>query len=347
MAGGGINPTELVAMLINQQATFADGLRHAQEVIEGSCSILLLTDEGIYAARDRLGRTPIVLGEKDGAFAATMETTAFPNLDYRTTKCLGPGEIVRMTPEGVQTVMPALDRMQICAFLWVYYGYPSSDYEGINVEDARNRCGAALAKRDQVQLDCVAGIPDSGTAHAVGYASAAGIPFRRPFVKYTPTWPRSFMPQDQSIRDLVARMKLIPIRALIEGQRMLFCEDSIVRGTQLKDIIQRLFDYGAREVHMRPACPPLVFGCKFLNFSRSRSELDLAGRTAIKELEGEDNQAPHEYANPCSEKHCAMVERIRCRLKLTSLNYQRLDDLVAAIGLPKEKLCTYCWDGAE
>ena len=347
MGGGGINPTELVAMLINEEATFADGLRHAQEAIEGSCSILLLTDQGIYAARDRLGRTPVILGEKDGAYAVTMETTAFPNLDYRTTRFIGPGEIVLLTPEGVQTVKPALDRMQICAFLWVYYGYPSSDYEGINVEAARNRCGAALARRDQVELDCVAGIPDSGTAHAVGYANAAGIPFRRPFVKYTPTWPRSFMPQEQSIRDLVARMKLVPIRALIEGQRMLFCEDSIVRGTQLKDIIQRLFDYGAKEVHMRPACPPLVFGCKFLNFSRSRSELDLAGRTAIKELEGVDNKDLDQYANPCSDKHCAMVERIRDRLKLTSLRYQRLDDLVAAIGLPKEKLCTYCWDGVE
>ena len=347
MGGGGINPTELVAMLINEEATFADGLRHAQEAVEGSCSILLLTDQGIYAARDRLGRTPVILGEKDGAYAVTMETTAFPNLDYRATRFLGPGEIVLLTAEGVRTVKPALDRMQICAFLWVYYGYPSSDYEGINVEAARNRCGAALARHDQVQLDCVAGIPDSGTAHAVGYANAAGIPFRRPFVKYTPTWPRSFMPQEQSIRDLVARMKLVPIRALIEGQRMLFCEDSIVRGTQLKDIIQRLHDYGAKEVHMRPACPPLVFGCKFLNFSRSRSELDLAGRTAIKELEGIDNKDLDQYANPCSDKHCAMVERIRNRLKLTSLQYQRLDDLVAAIGLPKEKLCTYCWDGVE
>jgi amidophosphoribosyltransferase len=237
--------------------------------------------------------------------------------------------------------------MQICAFLWVYYGYPSSDYEGINVEAARNRCGAALARNDNVKPDLVAGIPDSGTSHAIGYANAAGIPFRRPFVKYTPTWPRSFMPQEQTTRDLVARMKLVPIRPLIEGQRMLFCEDSIVRGTQLKDIIRRLYDCGAREIHMRPACPPLVFGCKFLNFSRSRSELDLAGRTAIKELEGRDDAHLAEYANPCSEKHCAMVGRICARLKLTSLRYQRLNDLVEAIGLPKEKLCTYCWDAAE
>ncbi len=347
MSGGEINPTELVATLINEQATFADGLRYAQELIEGSCSILLLTEHGIYAARDRLGRTPVIVGQKAGAFAVTMETTAFPNLDFEAQRFLGPGEVVLLTPDGIEVKKPALSRMQICAFLWVYYGYPSSDYEGINVEAARNRCGAALARNDNVKPDLVAGIPDSGTSHAIGYANAAGIPFRRPFVKYTPTWPRSFMPQEQTTRDLVARMKLVPIRPLIEGQRMLFCEDSIVRGTQLKDIIRRLYDCGAREIHMRPACPPLVFGCKFLNFSRSRSELDLAGRTAIKELEGRDDAHLAEYANPCSEKHCAMVGRICARLKLTSLRYQRLNDLVEAIGLPKEKLCTYCWDAAE
>jgi amidophosphoribosyltransferase len=289
----------------------------------------------------------VILGEKPGARAVTMETTAFPNLDLAPTRFLGPGEVVRLTADGVETLKPALPRMQICAFLWVYYGYPSSDYEGINVEAARNRCGRALARREKLGLDLVAGIPDSGTAHAIGYANEAGLPYRRPFVKYTPTWPRSFMPQDQGIRDLVARMKLIPVRALIDGQRMLFCEDSIVRGTQLKDIVQRLYDYGAREIHMRPACPPLVHGCKFLNFSRSRSELDLAGRTAIKALEGADGVHLDEYADPRTDRHCAMVEHIRRRLKLTSLNYQRLDDLVAAIGLPKEKLCTYCWDGCE
>lgn len=347
MGGGEINPTELVATLINQEATFKAGLAHAQAVIEGSCSILLLTEKGIYASRDRLGRTPVILGQKPGACAVTMETSAFPNLDFETTRFLGPGEIARLTPEGIERLKPASKRMRICAFLWVYFGYPSSDYEGINVEAARNRCGEALARRDRVKLDFVAGIPDSGTAHAIGYANAAGIPFRRPFVKYTPTWPRSFMPQDQSIRDLVARMKLIPVRALIDGQRMLFCEDSIVRGTQLKDIVQRLYDYGAKEVHMRPACPPLVFGCKYLNFSRSRSELDLAARAAIKEIEGADDRHLADYANPCSAKHCAMVNHICQRLKLTSLKYQRLDDLVQAIGLPNEKLCTYCWDGRE
>ena len=347
MGGGEINPTELIATLINQEATFEDGIRNAQDKIEGSCSMLILTGKGIYAARDKLGRTPVILGEKEGSFAATMETCAFPNLDFSVNKNLGPAEIVFITSEGIEQKKPALEKMQICSFLWVYYGYPASDYENINVEAARNRCGNALARNDNVKVDLVAGIPDSGTGHAIGYANESRVPYRRPFVKYTPTWPRSFMPQDQTIRDLVARMKLIPIRELIDGQRMLFCEDSIVRGTQLKDIIQRLFDYGAKEVHMRPACPPLVYGCKFLNFSRSRSVLDLAGRTAIKEIEGEDNTNPCEYANSCSDKYCAMVEKIRKRLKLTSLKYQKLEDLVAAIGLPKKKLCTYCWDGAE
>jgi len=347
MSGGEINPTELVSTLINQEATFEDGIRNAQDMIEGSCSILLLTDKGIYAARDKLGRTPVILGEKKGAFAVTMETCAFPNLDFETTRDLGPGEIVLITEDGVQQRMPPLKKMQICAFLWVYYGYPASAYEGINAEVARNRCGAALAKNDKLELDLVAGIPDSGTGHAIGYANEAKVPYQRPFVKYTPTWPRSFMPQDQSVRDLVARMKLIPIKDLIAGKKMLFCEDSIVRGTQLKDIIKRIYEYGAKEIHMRPACPPLVYGCKFLNFSRSSSILDLAGRRAIKEIEGDDAKNLEEYAKPCSEKHCAMVEKIRKRLNLTSLKYQKLDDLVAAIGLPKEKVCTYCWDGAE
>ncbi len=347
MSGGEINPTELVATIINEEATFTEGIQRAQEAIEGSCSILLLTDEGIYAARDRLGRTPIALAEKDGACAAASETCAFPNLDYRVTKYLGPGEIVLITEDGVEQKKAPGDRMQICSFLWVYYGYPASCYEGVNVEACRNRCGAALARNDDVEVDMVAGIPDSGTGHAIGYASEAGVPYRRPFVKYTPTWPRSFMPQDQSIRDLVAVMKLIPVDELIDGQRMLFCEDSIVRGTQLKDTVQRLYASGAKEVHMRPACPPLVFGCKFLNFSRSRSELDLAGRTAIKNLEGKDGVHLDEYSNPDSDKYCAMIENIRERLNLTTLQYQRLPDLVEAIGLPKKKVCTYCWDGVE
>lgn len=346
MGGAEINPTELVATLINQESTFAKGIRHAQQAIEGSCSMLLLTAEGVYAARDMLGRTPVILGRKDGSVAATLETCAFPNLDYQMERELGPGEVVLLTEDGFQQVLPPGDKMQICSFLWVYYGYPASSYEGRNVEAVRNRCGAALARNDNVQIDVVAGIPDSGTAHAIGYANEARKPYQRPFVKYTPTWPRSFMPQDQSVRDLVARMKLVPIRDLIAGRRLLFCEDSIVRGTQLRDTIRRLFDCGAKEIHMRPACPPLVHGCRFLNFSRSRSELDLAGRKAIKELEGADDKNLPEYANSDSPRHCRMVERICKTLGLTSLKYQRLDDLVASIGLPKEKLCTFCWDGA-
>jgi amidophosphoribosyltransferase len=347
MSGNEINPTEVVANLINQESTFEDGLRRVQMSVEGSCSILVLTDHGLYAARDRWGRTPVILGRKEGAYAVTLETTAFPNLDFEVVRDLGPGEIVLIDDEGVHLKMDPMEGMRMCAFLWVYYGYPSSTYEGINVELARNRCGAALARRDTSKVDLVAGIPDSGTAHAVGYANEARIPLKRPFVKYTPTWPRSFMPQDQSIRDLVARMKLIPIRDFIEGQRLLFCEDSIVRGTQLKDIIQRLYAMNAREIHMRPACPPLVFGCKYLNFSRSRSELDLAGRKAIQDLEGHHEKNLEDYANPCSDRYCAMVEKIRKRLNLTTLQYQRLDDLVEAIGLPGEKLCTYCWSGKE
>jgi len=347
MGEGEINPTELVATLINQEMTFEDGIKNAQEVIEGSCSLLILTEKGVYAARDKLGRTPVVLGEKEGSFAVTSETCAFPNLGFEIKKYLGPGEIVLITEEGVEQKKPPGEKMQICGFLWVYFGYPASSYEGINVETVRNRCGVTLASKDTVNIDFVAGIPDSGIGHGLGYASEARIPFKRPFVKYTPTWPRSFMPQDQAVRDLVAKMKLIPIRDIIEGKRLLFCEDSIVRGTQLKDTIQRLYDFGALEVHMRPACPPLTYGCKFLNFSRSRSELDLAARTAIKDLEEEGSKNLDEYSETDSEKHKEMVENIRQRLKLTTLKYQRLEDLVQAIGLPKEKICTFCWDGSE
>ena len=347
MSGGEINPTELVATLINKCGSFEEGIQHALGAIDGSCSLLLLTENGVYAARDRLGRTPVVIGKREGAFAATSETCAFPNLDFEVDRYLGPGEIVFLTADGIEQRVPPGDKMQICSFLWVYYGYPVTCYEAINTEQVRYRCGAALARDDDTEVDIVAGIPDSGTAHAIGYANQAGVSYARPFVKYTPTWPRSFMPQVQQIRDLVAKMKLIPIREMITGKRLLFCEDSIVRGTQLQDTIQRLYDYGAQEVHMRPACPPLVYGCKFLNFSRSRSELDLAARRAVKELEGDADTTLDEYADCGSKKYCAMIERIRLRLGLTTLKYQKLDDLVQAIGLPKEKLCTYCWDGAE
>ena len=347
MIGEEINPTELVASLINQELTFEEGIINAQEAIEGSCSLLLLTDKGVYAARDRLGRTPVVLGEKEGSFAVTLETCAFPNLGFEVKKYLGPGEIVLITEEGIEQKKPPGEKMQICGFLWVYYGYPASSYEGLNVESVRNKCGAKLAKNDSIKIDMVAGLPDSGIGHGLGYANEACIPFKRPFVKYTPTWARSFMPQDQTVRDIVAKMKLIPISELIKGKKLLFCEDSIVRGTQLKDTIQRLFDFGALEVHMRPACPPLTHGCKFLNFSRSKSELDLAARKAIKEIEGKNDKDLDEYSTEGSEKYKGMIKQISQRLKLTTLKYQKLADLVEAIGLPKEKICTYCWDGAE
>ncbi len=347
MGSGGINPTEVVASLINREDSFEAGIRRALAEIEGSCSLLILTKDGIYAARDRRGRTPIIIGKKEGSTAVTLETCAFPNLDYQTEKILGPGEIVFLTADGCGGIKEPEKQLQICSFLWVYYGYPASSYEGINVEAVRNRCGAALARRFPAVIDFVAGIPDSGIGHGLGYANEARIPFKRPFVKYSPTWARSFMPQKQDVRDLVARMKLIPIRELIDGKRFLFCEDSIVRGTQLKDTIQRLYDAGAGEIHMRPACPPLVHGCKFLNFSRSRSEMDLASRQAVRALEGPNARDYAEYTRAGTVAYDRMEESIRKRLNLTTLKYQVLDDLIAAIGLPKEKLCTYCWDGAE
>jgi len=347
MSSGEINPTELAATLINEEMSFEDGIEHLQDSIEGSCSLLILTDKGIYAARDKYGRTPVIMGKKVGSVAVAMETCSFPNLGFEVDKYLGPGEIVFISPEGYEQRKAAESRLQICGFLWVYYGYPASSYQGINVEWVRNRCGAALARRNPIEIDFVAGIPDSGVGHGLGYAAESGIPFRRPFVKYTPTWARSFMPQNQAVRDLVAKMKLVPIRELIQDKRFLFCEDSIVRGTQLQDTIKRLYDCGAREVHMRPACPPLVYGCKFLNFSVSRSEMDLAARRAIREVEGESVKDLSEYTQPESEKYRAMEEKIRKRLNLTTLKYQLLDDLVDAISLPKDKLCTFCWDGRE
>ena len=347
MSGGETSPTELVAMLLAAKGSFEEGIQHVQQSIKGSCSMLLLTEKGIFAARDKLGRTPIVIGKKEGAYAASSESCGFVNLGYEIDRYLGPGEIVLLTADGCEQKKEPKQEMQICAFLWVYYGYPASSYEGINVETVRNRCGDALAKRDDVEIDLVAGIPDSGIGHAIGYANARNIPYMRPFVKYTPTWPRSFMPQNQNIRDLVAKMKLIPIKSLIDSKKLLFCEDSIVRGTQLKDNVQILYDYGACEVHMRPACPTLIYPCEFLNFSTSRATTDLAGRSAIEELEGADDTCLEEYADAGTEKNRAMINKIRQRLKLTTLKYQRLEDLVEAIGLPKEKICTHCWDGSS
>ena len=347
MSGNEINPTELVATLINQEESFTAGINAARELIEGSCSIMLLTEEGIYAARDRFGRTPVLIGTGEQGYAVTMESCALPNLGYSVAQELGPNETVLITPDGIEQKNPPGDAMKICTFLWIYYGYPASSYEGINVEASRYRCGAALADQESIEVDCVSGIPDSGTSHAIGYAQRSGLRYSRPFVKYTPTWPRSFMPQQQNIRDLVARMKLIPIRELIDGRRILFCDDSVVRGTQLKDTMHRVFEYGAREIHMRPACPPLVFGCKYLNFSRSRSELDLAARRAIKEIEGGKECRLEDYADDTTDKYCAMVECIGRHLGVTSLRYQKLEHMISAIGVPRDKVCTFCWNGCE
>jgi amidophosphoribosyltransferase len=343
---GNINPTEVVANLICEKDSYIEGIENVFKNIKGSCSILILTDEGIIAARDKLGRTPVVIGKKEGAFAAASESCSFPNSGFELDYFLGPGEIVQISSTGFSRLSEPGEKMQICSFLWVYYGYPPSFYEGINVDECRYRCGSALAKRDNVEIDFVCGIPDSGIGHAVGYQNEKRIPYKRAYSKYTPSWPRSFMPQNQNQRDLVAKMKLIPNKAVIEGKKMVFLDDSIVRGTQLKDNTIDLRKSGASEVHMRIACPPLLFACDFLNFSESRSILELAGRKAIKQLGGDEKDLK-EYADPDSEKYSEMVQQIAKNLDLDSLIYQRLDDLVEAIGLPKEKLCTHCWDGSS
>jgi amidophosphoribosyltransferase len=347
MSRGEINPTEAVAALIDQEETFKDGILNAQDSIDGSCTMLVLTREGIYASRDRLGRTPLIIGEKDGAYCATFESCALPNLGYKMKYELGPGEIVLINCDGIETVSPPRNKMKICSFMWVYYGYPSSTYEGVNVEIMRNRNGAALARNDNVDLDLVAGIPDSGVAHAIGYSNQSRVPFGRPFIKYSPTWSRSFMPQTQEMRNLVAKMKIMPIIDLIKGKRILFCDDSIVRGTQMKGTVELLYNCDAKEAHIRSACPPYIFNCKYLNFSRSRAEMDLATRRVIKKLEGDGYKALDEYSNPNTERYHCMVEHIRKQLNFTSLKYQNLTDMLDAIGLPHEKLCTYCWNGKE
>lgn len=349
MSGGDINATELVAAIINQRANIVEGIQYAQELIDGSMTILLLTAKGIYAARDKMGRTPVAIGKKKGAFCAAFESFAYLNLGYTDYKELGPGEIVVITPEAVVTLAKPGKEMKICTFLWVYYGYPSSSYEGISVEKMRYNCGDLLARRDDVQPDIVAGVPDSGTAHAVGYANRSGIPFSRPFIKYTPTWPRSFMPTIQSKRNLIAKMKLIPVHDLIKGQSLLLIDDSIVRGTQLRETTEFLYESGAKEVHIRPACPPLLFGCKYLNFSRSTSDMDLITRRVIAKKEGDDvsRSVLEDYANPLSQRYEDMNEAIRKELNFTSLRYHRLDDLMESVGIEPCKLCTYCWNGKE
>jgi len=347
LSSGGINPTELVAMLITQGKTFVEGIENVYNKIKGSCSMLLLTENGIIAARDKLGRTPIVIGQKDGAFAASSESTCFPNLDYEIHSYLGPGEIVQITADSITQLRKPGEDMQICSFLWVYYGFPTSCYEGRNVEDVRFQSGYEMGKNDTDDVDCACGIPDSGVGMALGYAEGKGVPYHRAISKYTPTWPRSFTPSNQSMRNLVAKMKLIPNKAMLEGKKMLFCDDSIVRGTQLRDNTKILFEYGAKEVHMRIACPPLVYGCKFINFTSSKSDMELITRNVIKDLEGDANAKLDRYATTNSPEYCAMVEEIRKRLNLTSLKFNTIETLIKAIGLPKCKVCTHCFDGSS
>ncbi len=351
MTNGQINSTELVAALICKKDSFVEGIRYVQSVVEGSMTLLLLTENGIYAARDLLGRTPVVIGKKENAYCVSFESFAYINLGYTDYKELGPGEIVYVTPESVETVSPACEKMRICSFLWVYYGYPTSSYEGVGVEEMRYNCGKLLAQRDDhsIDVDIVAGVPDSGIAHAIGYANESGIPYARPFIKYTPTWPRSFMPTNQSQRDLIARMKLIPVQALIEDKKLLLIDDSIVRGTQLRETTEFLYRSGAKEVHIRPACPPLLYGCKYLNFSRSKSEMDLITRRVIQEQEGGEVSAEvlKEYSDPCSDRYANMIEEIRRIQNFTSLRYHRLDDLLESIGIDPSQVCTYCFDGRE
>lgn len=350
MTNGQINSTELVAALICKKDSFVEGIRYVQSVVEGSMTLLLLTENGIYAARDLLGRTPVVIGKKENAYCVSFESFAYINLGYTDYKELGPGEIVYVTPESVETVSPACEKMRICSFLWVYYGYPTSSYEGVGVEEMRYNCGKLLAQRDDhsIDVDIVAGVPDSGIAHAIGYANESGIPYARPFIKYTPTWPRSFMPTTQSQRNLIARMKLIPVHSLIEDRSLLLIDDSIVRGTQLRETTEFLYQSGAKEVHVRPACPPLLYGCKYLNFSRSKSDLDLITRRIIREWEGDnDVNVLSEYADLNSDRYAAMLEEIRKRQNFTSLRYHRLDDLIKSIGIDACQVCTYCFNGVE
>lgn len=349
MSSGKVNATELVASIIAARDNLLDGIKAAQEMVNGSLTMLIMTKDGIYASRDRLGRTPLIIGKKEDGYCASFESFAYQNLGYSDAYELGPNEIVYITADGYETVSPAGKEMKICAFLWTYYGYPTSTYEGVNVEAMRYRCGEALAKRDtDVPVDSVAGVPDSGIAHAIGYANESGIPFSRPLIKYTPTWPRSFMPPTQSMRHLIAKMKLISVDALIRDKKLLFIDDSIVRGTQMSDTASHLFSNGAREVHVRSACPPIMYGCKYLNFSRSTSEYDLITRRIIREREGDnDANVVADYADQNSRNHKEMVDTICKRLKFTSLKYHELEDMIESIGIDPCKVCTYCWNGKE
>ena len=361
MSSGKTNPTELITLLIARGKTFVDGIENVYKKVKGSCSMLILTESGIIAARDRLGRTPIIVGKKEGAWAVTSESSSFPNLEFEIVHYVGPGEIIRLTADGFEQLRKPEEEMQVCSFLWVYYGFPTSNYEGRNVEAMRHTCGVLMGKDDPTEVDIVSGIPDSGVGMATGYAEGIGKPYRRAVSKYTPTWPRSFMPGNQLTRNLVAKMKLIPNRDALNGNRCLFCDDSIVRGTQLRDNVKGLFELGAKEVHMRIACPPLIYGCPFINFSASKSDMELLTRQVIHELEDDLDKTPggiggeastpneilQEYAKSDSPKYKAMVEEMGRRLGLTSLQFNTLEILVKAIGLPKCKICTHCFDGSS
>ena len=347
LSSGQTNQTELIALLIIQGRNFVEGIENVYRRIKGSCSMLLLTEDGIIAARDKWGRTPIVIGRKEGAYAATSESSSFPNLDYEVERYLGPGEIVRLRADGIEQMRKPEERMQVCSFLWVYYGFPTSCYEGRNVEDVRFTSGLKMGQTDTSEVDCACGIPDSGVGMALGYAEGKGIPYHRAIAKYTPTWPRSFTPSRQEMRSLVAKMKLIPNRAMLQGKRLLFCDDSIVRGTQLRDNVKVLYEYGAKEVHIRIACPPLIYACPFIGFTASKSPLELVTRRIIKELEGDENKNLEKYATTGSPEYERMVEIMRERFGFTSLRFNKLETLVESIGLPKCKLCTHCFDGSS
>ena len=347
MSANNINQTELVALLINMGNTFVEGINMVYHKIEGSCSMLILTEDGIIAARDFLGRTPIVIGQKEGAYAVSSETCSFPNLDFKVVRDVGPGEIVRLRADGLEVMQPAFEREQICSFLWVYYGFPASSYEGINVEVVRERNGRKLGQNDNTEVDCVCGVPDSGVGTALGYAEGKQVPYERAVLKYTPTWPRSFTPGNQSRRTLVAKMKLIPNGPLLDGRRVVFCDDSIVRGTQLRDNVRTFFEYGAKEVHCRISCPPLVYGCPFIGFTASKSDLELITRQIIRDFEGDDKKNLEKYAQTDSPEYKRMVAEIARRLGLTSLKFAKLEDLVESIGMPKCKICTHCFDGTS
>ena len=347
MSQNTINQTELIALLINMGNTFVDGINLVYQKVKGSCSILILTEDGIIAARDALGRTPIVIGKKDGAYAVTSESTCLPNLDYHPLRDVGPGEIVKLWADRMEVLQKPFSRCQICTFLWVYYGFPASDYEGINTEYVRETAGRVMGEEDETEADCVCGIPDSGVGTALGYAEGRGIPYKRAVLKYTPTWPRSFTPSKQSRRTLVAKMKLIPNRAILKDQRVVFCDDSIVRGTQLRDNVKMFFDYGAKEVHARISCPPLVYGCPYIGFTVSKSDMELITRQVIKDFEGDADKNLEKYSATDSPEYKRMVEEIGRRLGLTSVKFNKLETLIDAIGLPKEKLCTHCFDGTS